>query len=64
MNGLDLKKGSLSAILTVMLTIGAYLLAWAVGVSLRNREWIHAIDFTILTIAAAWLWFWVRSWPE
>lgn len=57
-------KGPLSALLTVVLTVGTYLLAWRAGVNLRLGEWIAAADYTVLTIAGAWTWFWVRSWPE
>jgi len=58
------KKGVLSGILTIVLTIGAYLLAWKVGVSVREKEWFLAADFLVLTIAAVWLWFWIRRWPS
>lgn len=58
------QKGPLSGLLTLILTPGTFLLAWAIGVNLRDGELFRAIEFAILTIAAAWLWFWIRSWPE
>jgi hypothetical protein len=61
---MEFKRGKLSGALMPFLTVGAFLLALAIGISVRNGEWFRALEFLILTIAAAWIWLRVKEWPD